>query len=160
MQRTRSRRFFLLLLIICVVAGAGIAYATIRIVHPTELAYSAVLSDSLDYQSPTKRVIIEMFSPAVPAEVRKYCSMGGFQLRAAVWRDVSLCQRDDMSDADFDLRNSYFRTRVDDDYSRFYWTVTEVVGKGALAGFAVWAFALLLFGAYKWVMRAPAHTAS
>ncbi|WP_286296478.1 hypothetical protein [Aminobacter sp. SS-2016] len=150
----------MLLLITCVVAGAGIAYATTRIVHPTEFAYSAILSDSLDYQSPTQRVIIEMFSPGIPEQFWKYCPRGDFQLRAAVWRDVSLCQRDAMSDADFDVRNSYFRTRVDDDYSRFYWTTTEVVGKGVLAGFAAWAFALLLFGAYKWVMRAPAHTAS
>lgn len=154
--RTRAQRGFLVLLI-TLLAGFNTYYAmTERIIHPTEWFFYTIPSGGIDIRSPTLRSIIEMeWRLPLTAKVSK-CSFDspkpGVAI-SAIWRDVQLCNTEQFTGDEFEIRRKYFVARVDKQYNRYYREVSERTLTATVLAIGAWLVCLALYGVGLWVMR-------
>jgi hypothetical protein len=71
----------------------------------------------------------------------------------AMYRGVELCNTFNVSGDEFDVRNRYFRDRVDSLYSRYYSELTTRYAKHIGAALALWLALLVGWFTFKWIAR-------
>jgi hypothetical protein len=173
--KTRSSRAFLVLLGLAVTASIG-AWYWIGPTHlkPTDVYYwtEAFSKAGIDIRSPNRKAIIESdvyppgghLSDELRRRLRERCdwsarnifaNAGGAVTVGAEWRGVSLCNTANLDKEEFEVAHSYFKTRVDEDYNRFYSeTAGDLLGF-IFVGLISWCLLLLGWRTYWWVIGEP-----
>jgi hypothetical protein len=173
--QTRSSRAFLVLLGLVVTGSIG-AWYWIGPTHlkPTDVYYwtEAFSKAGIDIRSPNRKAIIDsdIYPPSGPLSrelqrrLKERCDLsvrnnspnaGGAVTVGAEWRGVSLCNSADLGKEEFEVAHSYFKTRVDEDYNRFYSGTTGDLLGFIVVGLISWCLLLLGWRIYRWVISAP-----
>lgn len=163
--RTRSSRLFLVLFIVSVGGFSAYQATHEHIVSPDAWYFYTVARDNLDIESPTQRVIIDR--DIVPSRSEDWAKEAQFKVwdtrcftrknRANttiqfLYRDVNLCNSDDLDPEAFEIRESYFKVQVDELYSKYWSALLRRTGTGLSYGIGMWTALLGAFVVGRWIL--------
>ena len=159
--KTRTARFLSLCMAICIIGGVLYQYQKSRVVEPSKWYFITTDSESVDINSPTKKVIISMEHKESYDTFDLYLKRCDFARLAvlgisplgAEYKGVSLCNTKSFSEEDFKIRNLYFREKVDELWSDYYAEHAEKGFVGILTGIVAWLSILAIMFLVKWVAR-------
>lgn len=163
--KTKISRSIFLLILILPAAGIFFEYKSSIIVSPAEQYYFyTILDTSVDPSSPNKKRIIEEDIKNLKVKYfgetyiqrcdSNVLSDRGVSTMGAEYRGIELCNSANVTGEDFDIRNKYFKQKVDRLWGGYYLEHLTVIITGIVNGVVVW---LCLFGlvlSYRWIMRA------
>lgn len=164
--RTKAQRFFAVTMILFLATSAIVAYRTETVIAPSRWYFFTADGSHIDLQSPNGRLIIETDSypePSWPAftsrlaELSARCDAARRQPLAnpigASYRGVELCNTVSASGDEFEVRNSYFKSRVDELYSRYYSELIAHYSTAIGVALIMWLVLLGAWRASRWVVR-------
>ena len=141
-------------------------------IHPTAWYFwtQEAAKAEIDIRSPTRTAIIQQHAyPEIgwPSyrearrELEARCATPAGHLgeatilAGAVWRDVRLCNSANLPKTEFDVARSYFKSRVDENYARFYSDSAADFLLFVIGALFVWSCLLVAWLAIRWVSVAP-----
>jgi hypothetical protein len=171
--RTRTSRAFTLVFAALLMGSIGLwHWAGPKRIHPTAWYFwtQQAAKAGIDIRSPTRTAIIEQDAyPEIgwPSyrearrELEKRCATpAGYPgdatiLAGAEWRDVRLCNSANLPRTEFEVAYTYFKSRVDENYARFYSDSTADVLLFVAGALFVWSCLFAAWLAIRWVSAAP-----
>jgi hypothetical protein len=156
--KTRTERAFGLMLASIVLIAFGWAYLEPHPSHPTSKYFFSTDGSQIDIRSPNSRLIIDVGYLETSRSLQELQARCDDSLRKAPlgpiganYRGVELCNSTNSIGADFEIRDKYFRSRVDDLYARYYSDLSMHYIKYVVLGIAVWFAVLMAWFAFRWV---------
>jgi hypothetical protein len=164
--KSRAQRFFAALLFLFLAIAVAVAYRTETVIAPSQWYFFTADGGQIDIRSPNRRLIIDADiypQPSWPAYALKRAEFSArcdLQRRqtpvnpvGAAYRGVELCNTISATGDEFEIRNSYFRSRVDSLYLRYYHELAEHYATPIGAAFALWLTLLAGWGMLRWIIR-------
>jgi hypothetical protein len=168
--KTRTSRAFALVLAVLVIGASGLWYwSGPNRVHPTALYFwtQDAATAGIDIRSPTRTAIIK--EDAYPGfrwpgyreaskELQQRCATpAGHPGEATItvgaeWRDVRLCNPANLPRSEFEIAHAYFKSRVDQDYMRYYSQSVSDLLLFVAGALLVWCCLLLAWLAIRWIL--------
>jgi hypothetical protein len=171
--KTRTSRAFMLVFAALLTGSIGLWYwAGPKRIHPTAFYFwtQEAAKAGIDSRSPTRTAIIK--EDAYPEigwpsyrearrELEQRCATpaghpGEATIRAgAEWRDVRLCNPANLPKTEFEVAHTYFKSRVNEDYARFYTDSTADFLWFVASALFLWSCLFAAWLAIRWVSAAP-----
>jgi hypothetical protein len=170
MLRTKSSRFFLVLLAVFVgVAVTLFVRDASTAFHPSSVYFYTQSPVGIDIRSPTGKAIIELglfetFSSRTDPTWRQRCSVTEpmsvarpSRISGAIWRDVYLCNAADLKGDDFATAQVYFKSRVDELFTGYYVSLASGLAFYLAIAVLLWAALLGMWRIFRWVSAGIAN---
>lgn len=160
---SRISRLMLLLILIIPICGIFLEYKSDGVISPTNSFYYTVIDNGRDPYSPNGKRIIEKdyknYGRSFNKDYEEKCdwtklSDKGVLIVGAEYRGIELCNSANIEKIGFEIRNEYFRNKVDGVWTDYYIDHLNIILIGVGNGLVVWAFVLAFILAYRWVMLA------